>query len=67
MDLKKVLRRIRRKGDISEMSKRDLKLIHQFIEKYDLYDLEKIRVVFDNYSDFTERMEDDDDKQEEEQ
>ena len=55
-DLKKVLRRLRRKTDISDMSRRDLKLIHKFIEKYELYDLESIRVVFDDYSDFTNRL-----------
>ncbi len=55
-DLKKLLRRLKRKPDVSDMSKTDLRKVHDFIEKYKLYDIESVRNVFSDYSDFTQRQ-----------
>lgn len=54
-DLKKLLSRMKRRPDISDMNKADVKKIYNFIEKYNLKDIESVRHVFANYSDFTKR------------
>ncbi|RLA59919.1 MAG: hypothetical protein DRQ78_10060 [Epsilonproteobacteria bacterium] len=52
-ELKKLLKRLKRRPDISDMKKADIKKIHNFIEKHNLQDIEKVRDVFSDYSDFT--------------
>ena len=52
-DLKRLLKRLKKRPDISDMNKRDLKYVYDFINKYNLQDIESIRSIFDNYSDFT--------------
>ncbi len=57
-DLKTLLKRLKRRPDISDMKKADIKKIHDFIEKYNLRDIESIRNVFSDYSDFTKHNQD---------
>jgi hypothetical protein len=52
-DLKRLLKRLKKRPDISDMSKRDLKYVYDFINKYNLTDIESMRSIFDSYSDFT--------------
>ena len=54
-DLKKVLIRMKRRPDISDMNRSDMKRIYKFITKYNLNDIDSVRNVFSDYSDFTKR------------
>lgn len=54
-DLKKLLYRLKRKPDISDMNKTDIKKVYNFIQKYNLQSIQSVRHVFDDYSDFTQR------------
>lgn len=58
-DLKKLLKRMRRRPDISDMSKTDIMKIYKFVEKYELHSLSAVRHVFAKYRDFTKRTNDD--------
>jgi len=55
-DLKRLLKRIKKRPDISDMNKRDLKYVYEFINKYKLYNVESIRNIFNDYSDFSEKQ-----------
>ena len=54
-DLKRLLTRLKRKPDISDMTKTDVKKVYDFVKKYELQNIESVRHVFTSYSDFTTR------------
>ena len=55
MDLRRLLSRLKRRPDVSDMSKADLKKIHDFIKEYEINTIQDVRHVFADYSDFTKR------------
>lgn len=59
-DLRRLMARLKRRPDVSDMSKADLKKIYDFIKEYKLDTIEDVRHVFADFSDFTTRTKDGD-------
>lgn len=54
-DLRKLLTRMKRRPDLSDMKRADIKKIYDFIDKYNIRTIGQVRDVFADYSDFTKR------------